>query len=371
MASKTKKKKVKSKTAKTTKKEPTSAAVLKKVATVSDSTKTLSKEIKAMTKIFSENQKVLVTMKNMIDSLTSALEYIQKQSKQINILEDDTQKLFAGLNQVKGQSNLVIKINDQTARLQEEIAKIREGSSETEKLSQKVSQSTHAPFVMDGNCRFAPGRERSRVAVIDQSRCILTAVSELIDSHRASQSWDDSLFIVTADHGLHADLDGLPPLNSAGSPSNRAMDTGSGDLQHQVRVANANPVLAIHFPGANGEFRDSWYPAQISDIPATICQFLDDCSWANGISLYGQRNNLAGSETTRYFLIWTSDTEKELFRATGPIWEANSWEQIESDLTYRVPTGFRRGGGQDARSRSSHHSVDFSGRTPMMFLVGV
>jgi len=142
MTSKTKKKKVKSKTTKTTKKEPTSAAVLKKVATVSDSTKMLSKEIKAMTKIFSENQKVLVTMKNMIDSLTSALEYIQKQSKQINILEDDAQKLFAGLNQVKGQSNLVIKINDQTARLQEEIAKIREGPSETEKLSQKVSQST-------------------------------------------------------------------------------------------------------------------------------------------------------------------------------------------------------------------------------------
>jgi len=141
MVSKTKKKKVKSKTTKTTKKEPTPSAVLKKIAIVSDSTKTLSKEIKAMTKIFSENQKVLVTMKNMIDSLTSALEYIQKQSKQINILEDDTQKLFAGLNQVKGQSNLVVKINDQTARLQEEIAKIRKGPSETEKLSQKVSQS--------------------------------------------------------------------------------------------------------------------------------------------------------------------------------------------------------------------------------------
>lgn len=139
MAAKTKKTS-KPKTKKTVK-EPTSAAVLKKVASVSDSTKTLSKEIKAMTKIFSENQKVLVTMKNMIDSLTSALEYIQKQSKQINILEDDTQKLFAGLNQVKGQSNLVAKINDQTIRLQEEITKIKEGSPETEKLSQKVSES--------------------------------------------------------------------------------------------------------------------------------------------------------------------------------------------------------------------------------------
>ena len=97
-----------------------------------------------MTKIFSENQKILVTMKNMIDSLTSALDHIQKQSRQINILEEDTQKLFFGLNQVKGQTNLVTKINDQTARLQDQITKLREVQKsplEIEKLSQKISQS--------------------------------------------------------------------------------------------------------------------------------------------------------------------------------------------------------------------------------------
>ena len=145
MSSKTSRKTAKSKPKKTPKKEPTPAAVLKKVASVSDSTKTLSKEIKAMTKIFSENQKILVTMKNMIDSLTSALDHIQKQSRQINILEEDTQKLFFGLNQVKGQTNLVTKINDQTARLQDQITKLREvqkSPPETEKLSQKISQST-------------------------------------------------------------------------------------------------------------------------------------------------------------------------------------------------------------------------------------
>lgn len=144
MAGKTKatKKKSSKKTVKITKKEPTPAAVLKKVANVADSTKTLSKEIKSMTKIFSENQKVLVSMKNMIDSLTNALEYIQKQSRQINILEEDTQKLFSGLNQVRSHSNLITKINDQTARLQEQIHKIEEKSSpETQKLTQKVSES--------------------------------------------------------------------------------------------------------------------------------------------------------------------------------------------------------------------------------------
>ena len=144
MSIKTRRKTAKSKPKKTPKKEPTPAAVLKKVASVSDSTKTLSKEIKAMTKIFSENQKILVTMKNMIDSLTSALDHIQKQSRKINILEEDTQKLFFGLNQVKGQTNLVTKINDQSVRLQDQITKLREvqkSPPETEKLSQKISQS--------------------------------------------------------------------------------------------------------------------------------------------------------------------------------------------------------------------------------------
>ena len=133
----------KSKTKKTTKKEPTPTAVLKKVALVSDSTKILSKEIKSMTKIFSENQKILVTMKNMIDSLTSALDHIQKQSRRISMLEEDTQKVFSGLNQIRTQTNLVTKINDQTARLQDQISKLKakKGSPETEKLSHKLSQS--------------------------------------------------------------------------------------------------------------------------------------------------------------------------------------------------------------------------------------
>ena len=98
-------------------KSPTPSALLKKVASVSDSNKALQKEIKVMSKIFGENQKVLVSMKGMIDTLTSTLEHIQKQSKQINIIEDDTQKLYAGLNQVRSQSNLVNKINDQTSKI--------------------------------------------------------------------------------------------------------------------------------------------------------------------------------------------------------------------------------------------------------------
>ena len=103
MATKITKKKTSSTVKKSTKKEPNPSTLLKKVASVSDSNKALQKEIKVMSKIFGENQKVLVSIKGMIDTLTSTLEHIQKQSKQINIIEDDTQKLYAGLNQVRNQ----------------------------------------------------------------------------------------------------------------------------------------------------------------------------------------------------------------------------------------------------------------------------
>ncbi len=126
---------------KTVKKAPTPAALLKKVAGVSDTTKTLSKEIKAMTKIFSENQKVLVSMKSMIDSVSIALEHIQKQSRQINIIEEDNQKLFSSLSEVRGQAGIVSKINSQTERLQDQINKITKSSPDTQNLMQKVSDS--------------------------------------------------------------------------------------------------------------------------------------------------------------------------------------------------------------------------------------
>ena len=142
MVSKTSKKKV----VKPVKRQPNPAAVLKKVASVSDSNKALQKEIKVMSKIFGENQKVLVSMKGMIDTLTSTLEHIQKQSKQINSIEEDTQKLYAGLNQVRTQSNLIDKINNQTEKLENELKQIAEvqKTSKPLEISQKVEESMNS-----------------------------------------------------------------------------------------------------------------------------------------------------------------------------------------------------------------------------------
>jgi len=121
-----------------------SQKILKQVSDVSDSTKSLSKEIKSISKIFAENQKVLISMKTMIDALSTTLNQIQKQSRQINIIEEDTQRIFSDLNKVKANDKLVSKLNDQTDKLQEKITKIEQvqkSTSKTDELVKTVSQS--------------------------------------------------------------------------------------------------------------------------------------------------------------------------------------------------------------------------------------
>ncbi|MEM3008420.1 MAG: chemotaxis protein [Candidatus Nitrosotenuis sp.] len=123
-------KKQKEKSAGITLSKKDSSALVKKIGAVSDSTKALSKELKLMSKIFADNQKILVSMKDMIDSLTNTLEQIQKQSKQINIIEEDTQKLFSGLNQVRAQAGLITKVSEQANRLQEQVNRIDQAQKE-------------------------------------------------------------------------------------------------------------------------------------------------------------------------------------------------------------------------------------------------
>jgi myosin heavy subunit len=127
------------------KKDATNLA--KKVAAVSDSTKSLSKEIKSMTKVFSDNQKVLLSMKGMIDTLIDTLEQIQKQSKQLNIIEEDNQRLYAGLNQVRAQANMITNVGEHANKLQEQVNKIIQSQKEApapEEIMKAVSDSQNS-----------------------------------------------------------------------------------------------------------------------------------------------------------------------------------------------------------------------------------
>jgi len=116
--------------------------VVKKMASISDATKILASEVKTMSKIFVENQKILVSLKDMISSVNSSLDQIQKNSRQMNIIEEDTQRLFSGMTQVKAHSNMIDKINNQINKLQDHVEKIRdkqESMPDTNKIMQSIA----------------------------------------------------------------------------------------------------------------------------------------------------------------------------------------------------------------------------------------
>ncbi|MBO48811.1 MAG: chemotaxis protein [Candidatus Nitrosopelagicus sp.] len=118
-----------------TKRDPNPTQLFNKVNSVSESTKALSKEIKGMARIFKENQKILVSMSSMMESLNAAMAQMQKQAKQINIIEEDTQRLFTGLNQVKVHEKFITKLNSQTEQLDKKISKISEKQDAMPKTS--------------------------------------------------------------------------------------------------------------------------------------------------------------------------------------------------------------------------------------------
>lgn len=120
-----------------TKRDPSPAQLFNKVNAVSESTKALSKEIKGMAKIFKENQRVLVSMSDMMESLNVTMSHIQKQSKQIDIIEEDTQRLFSGLNQVRVHEKFITKLNKQTEDIDKKISKM----PKTDDVMRTISES--------------------------------------------------------------------------------------------------------------------------------------------------------------------------------------------------------------------------------------
>ncbi len=120
-----------------TKRDPSPAQLFNKVNAVSESTKILSKEIKGMAKIFKENQRILVSMSDMMESLNVAMSQMQKQAKQINIIEEDTQKLFSGLNQVRIHEKFITKLNKQTEDIDKKIGNM----PKTEEVMRTISES--------------------------------------------------------------------------------------------------------------------------------------------------------------------------------------------------------------------------------------
>ena len=163
-----------------TKRDPSPAQLFNKVNAVSESTKMLSREIKGMAKIFKENQRILVSMSDMMQSLNVAMSHMQKQAKQINIIEEDTQRLFSGLNQVRVHEKFITKLNKQTEDIDKKIGKMPKADDIMKTISEsKESIKNNSKMIMKIANRVDEVKEKMDKAPTKGQKDITVQIEDL------------------------------------------------------------------------------------------------------------------------------------------------------------------------------------------------
>jgi hypothetical protein len=117
----------------------------------------------------------------------------------------------------------------------------------------------HPPVVLDAECSFVEPGPTSRSNYAEQSRCAVGLVGRMLDRLRALGVYDESVIVVTSDHGWRVPRRHHPLAGVA---------TPAGNLQSVALTAM--PLLVVKPRGAAGPLRTSIAPTSITDVAATI-----------------------------------------------------------------------------------------------------
>jgi hypothetical protein len=120
----------------------------------------------------------------------------------------------------------------------------------------------HLPVVVDADCRFTGVIKYTRESFLGQARCGVRRVAAFLDRLRELGIYDQSLIVITADHG-----------NSL-APRRFVNDRALPDEPLSVTAGKSLPLLLIKPPKAAGPIRVSQAPSTITDIPVTIADAL-------------------------------------------------------------------------------------------------
>jgi hypothetical protein len=177
---------------------------------------------------------------------------------------------------------------------------------------------THQPYILGPDCRVRSGAEPySRVNGMIQARCGLDAFLRLVEFFKQQKIYDQSLIFLIADTGA--------TLASA--------YTSADDGTHWWRrlVGNANPLFLVKAPGARGPLREMFAGIQPSDIPATVCALVENCSGNHGISVFDAESALPRARAYKFYAwsnrYWGKDEIPDIrdFTIHGPVWSPQSW----------------------------------------------
>jgi hypothetical protein len=127
----------------------------------------------------------------------------------------------------------------------------------------------HRPIVVDRNCEFIGLTDMSRDVYREQSRCAMKLVSDVLARARALGLYDNSLVIVSSDHGTD-----LEPRGFNGESDSLSLVPGPSTSRLPATVGSAKAIMFIKPPGATGPVVVSQAPTSHADLQPTIIDAL-------------------------------------------------------------------------------------------------
>ncbi len=187
----------------------------------------------------------------------------------------------------------------------------------------------HVPVVLDGECGFAGVLRSSREGFVNQSRCAVTALVELLDRLRELGIYDSSLILLTSDHGSGFEspdfvLDGDEP-------------PGGLTREFTRMVGKAQALLVVKPPGARGALTISSAPSSITDIPATILDVMNLPPEIPGESAFRLDQGQSREREHAHYL-WGGNPDwrhsylptLEVYSIRGPLLRSSSWSHVRT-----------------------------------------
>ena len=179
----------------------------------------------------------------------------------------------------------------------------------------------HQPVVLDADCEFIGVNPLRRDLYLEQATCTVDLVIRFLDRLRTLGVYDNSVIVVSSDHGTH-----LVPRDFVDDHSLPF----SWDLEAIAGIAHA--LLAVKPAEAADSLRISYAPTAITDIPATVMDMLGiDESYFPGRSALGLETDEPRERIFAWYpwdsAAWQRDyiQRLDLFSIKGSISNRGSW----------------------------------------------
>ncbi len=188
----------------------------------------------------------------------------------------------------------------------------------------------HAPYQLDEEFQFIGSKPLTRQWFELQTRGILNAMGEVLSVMEAREMMQNSLIIITSDHGEGEYDVGVEYPN--GLPE----ETGAENTVGMNIVRGGMPLMMVKRPEDSGNLQFSDAPVQLTDVPATVYDWLDIEDSTDGKPMFTLDENTTRPRYHRYYQFagWNIDYIVPLteYVVDGFSWYPTSWSL--SDRTF-------------------------------------